>query len=160
MLLKTKLKFIQFLKSLLSKLYREFNEAEHQDRLATVRSFFHQTLPTFDEKWEGKAIIEDGRFNYFELPSGDLPKYDFVLPEIPLYVVVPGLVSASWPEARDRGIPREKWEAAQLDMVALIKGTAELATIGSAAAPKLLIIKWDDPINHFVLAERLEELIK
>ncbi len=160
MLKSLKWKVIKWLRVQLSRLCKEYNVAEHQDRLASVRAFFHTTLPAIQEKETGWSIIEDGKFNYFELPSGDLPHYDFVLPEIPLYVVVPGIVSASWSEARERGITRDQWEAAQADLAALQHLTPTLATIGLAAEPRLLLIKWDDPVNHLVLADRLQELMK
>lgn len=157
---KFKLWLMNVLRKWLYKLASTQNNEEHQARLASVRDFFHATLPTLDEKWEGKAIIEGGSFNYFELPSGNLPKYDFVLPELPLYVCVLGVVSANWQEARERGIPRDLWEAAQLDIGYIQQGTRDLATLGLAAEPRLLVIRWDDSVNHLMLAERLEELIK
>ena len=157
---KLKRKLAEFLRKWLYRLMKSVNNEEHEDRLSIVRAFFHETLPSLDEKFEGKAIIEGGRYNYFELPSGDLPYYDFVLPELPLYVCVPGVVSASWEEARERGIPREMWETAQLDLAAIESGTINLATLGLAAEPRFFLIRWGDPINHLVLAERLEELLK
>ncbi len=157
---KLKLKFAEFLRKWLFSLMKEFNDQEHLERLAAVRSFFHETLPALDEKFEGKAIIEGGNYNYFELPSGKLPHYDFVLPEMPLYVCVPGIISANWEEARERGITRGIWEEAQLDLLAMEKATRSLTTLNMAIEPQFLIIKWDDPVNHLILAERIGVLTK
>lgn len=149
-----------FLRVLLEKLNRADNTSEYNQRLDIVRSFFHETLPHLDEKWMGKAIIEGGKFNYFQLPNGELPKYDFAMPEIPLYVVVSDISSADWSQARERGITRDAWEQSQENLTYLEQLTPSLATIGMAAQPRILIIRWNDPINNFKLAERLQEISK
>jgi hypothetical protein len=151
---------ISFLETWLFKLYRPLNVTEHETRLQQVRLFFHEILPSIDEKWSGKAIIEGGKFNYFQLPSGELPKYDFALPEIPLYVIVADIVSSDWDQARQRGIKRETWEQYQYDLEFIEKATPQLATIGMAAVPKVIIIRWNDPINHYSLAEQLQDSAK
>lgn len=147
---------IKFLENLLAKLHQALNISEHEIRLHQVRIFFHEIMPTLDEKWEGRAIIEGGKFNYFQLPSGNLPKYDFALPEIPLYVIVADIASSDWEQARQRGIRREAWEQYQYDLTFIEQATLQLATIGMAAVPKIIVIKWNDPINHYSLAEKLK----
>lgn len=159
-MLKFRQKLINLLQNWLEKLNSSFNEKEYQERLAMVKMFFHEIMPSIDEKWSGKAIIEGGKFNYFQLPSGSLPKYDFVVPEIPLYVVVANISSSDWEQARQRGISRDIWEKEQLDLSFIQKTTSELATIGLAAAPKIIVIKWNDPINYLTLAEKLQEMTK
>jgi hypothetical protein len=151
----TKLKI--FLERWLYRLHRATNEIEYQQRLEQVRFFLHQIMPSINDKWGGMAIIEGGKFNYFQLPSGELPKYDFALPEIPLYVVVGNILSADWEQARQRGITRENWENYQLDLSAIEETTPTLSTIGKAAAPKIIVLRWNDPINHLTLAEKLQE---
>lgn len=152
---KLRKKLVSFLEKWLFNLYKYSNQEEHDLRLQQVRLFFHEILPTIDEKWAGKAIIEGGKFNYFQLPSGNLPKYDFALPEIPLYVIVAGVISSDWEQARQRGILREAWEQYQYDLTFIEQATPQLATIGMAAVPRIIIIKWNDPINHYSLAEKV-----
>lgn len=138
----------------LGKLQEPDNQKEYEERLEQLRTLFHQTLPTLDEKWQGKAIIEGGTFNYFVLPSGSLPKYDFSLPEIPLYVIVGDIRSANWDFANRRGISREEWEAYHADLDFLERSTLDLATIGKTTSPRIVIIKWDEPINHLRLSQK------
>jgi hypothetical protein len=59
-----------------------------------------------------------------------------------------------------RGITREKWEEYNCDLAFIEQATSLLSTIGMAAAPRLLIIKWNDPIDNFSLVERLQEVLK
>lgn len=134
-----------------------FNDREQGNRLASVRSFFHESLPALDQRFVGKTIIEGGIYNYFELPGGDLPKFDFVLPEIPLYVYVGGVESASWEEARTRGVKRLDWDRAQADLDALQTYMQRMATIGQAVPPKILILRWGDSVNHHSLYRKLLE---
>jgi hypothetical protein len=157
---KLKLRLAKLLHKLVERIYSEFTEEEFLQRIGAIRKFFHEVLPTIDEKWVGKAVIEGGYFNYYRLPSGNLPKYDFVYPEIPLYVIVSGINSASWEQVCLRGITREKWEEYNCDLAFIEQATSLLSTIGMAAAPRLLIIKWNDPIDNFSLVERLQEVLK
>lgn len=147
------------LKRMLSKLYRKQREEEHQKRLTMVREFLHETFPLLNEQFANTSIIEGGLYNYFILPSQNLPKYDFVLPEIPLFIVIPGPESASWLEAKEWGIPKEVWDSTQLDLGCIELNTPALATISKASMPKLLIIRWQESINHLTLAQRIESLI-
>lgn len=160
MKIKLRLKLIAFLKRWLDKLNLPSLVQEHETRKSLVRTFFHETLPTLDEQWAGKAIIEGASFNYFLLPNNTLPSYDFVLPEIPLYVLVPGICSASWEFAQRMGITRSQWEEEQYHLAFIEASTHQLATIGKAAAPKIIIIKWEEPINNISLIEKLQETIK
>lgn len=124
-----------------------------------VREFLFEILPTIDASWEGKAIIEGGTYNYFELPSGKLPYYDFVIPEVPLYVVVPGIISADWPQAQNFGISRGDWEEAQRDLDCIRSETPNLATINMAAKPCILVFEWNQPMNYLQLVERIQEVL-
>ena len=128
MIRKIRNKLLKLLQLWVERLNSKENEREYQERLLAVKFFFHETLPSMDEKWAGKAIIEDGRFNYFVLPDGSLPKYDFAMPEIPLYVVVPDVSSADWEQARQRGIRRDSWEKSQQNLVSIEKITPTLST--------------------------------
>ena len=153
-----KKKLIELLQKWLGKLLSEYNDLEQSNRLESVRSFLHETLPAINPEFSTKTIIEGGKYNYFELPSGDIPTFDFVLPEVPLYICVLNITSASWEEARNRGVSRGKWELAQADLAVLKKKTEELATRGSAIAPKILILSWGDSVNHHELLRILDSL--
>ena len=160
MIKKLKKKLIGIFSRIVEKLSKEFSQDEYENRLNHLRVFFHEVIPSIDEKWAGKAIIEGGKFNYFTLPNGELPKYDFALPEVPLYVIVANIASADWEQARLRGIKREDWEQYNYNLSAIEDTTPKLATIGLAAVPKIIIIRWNDPLNHFSLMEKLQEMTK
>ncbi len=155
---KFRLKLIKMLQKWLLKLQAPLNDLEYRSRQEYIRLFFHEILPNIDEKWADKAIIESGKFNYFTLPSGELPKFEFALPEIPLYVVIGDIRSANWEQASARGVSREQWESYQHDLSYIEAVTPTLATIGLAASPKLLLIRWNDAINHFTIAEKLQDI--
>lgn len=156
MINKIRLKIINALIFLTGKLQLKDNEKEYTSRISLIEAFFDQILPSINEDWQGRTIIKDGTFNYFELPSGKLPKYHFVVPQIPLYVVIGDISSSSWEEARLRGISREKWEDTQLDLKSIEKNTKSLSTLGTTSTPKVLIIRWNEPINHYSLIEKIE----
>lgn len=152
-------KIISWLYFILGKLQEKDNQKEYLERIEKVKITLHEFLPEIDDFWRSKAIIENGIYNFFYLPSGEFPRYHFVIPEIPLYIVVSGLESADWSQARSRGITREKWETSVLDLEFLDQKTNSLATIETARKPKILIIRWNDPISHLSLADRIQELI-
>ena len=153
-------KLLKFLRKLLGKLEAKDNNQEYLDRIQAIKRLFHEILPTQHEFWCNKAIIANNpEINYFVLPSGNLPTYTIILPEIPLYVAVFDIRSADWNQARDRGVSRKEWEEYQLDMDALIIGTQNLDMIGFAVQPRILSIKWNDSINPVLLSDKLEECI-
>ena len=84
-----------------------------------------------------------------------MPKYDFVLPEFPLYVVVCGIESADWETARARGISRDAWENAAHDLRFLEENTKYLPSAGKPTQPLVVIIRWNDPINHFSILDKI-----
>lgn len=148
--------FIDLFIDLANRLSYRDTAKEYQDRYDAVKLFIHEYLPFINEEWQGKAIIEGGIYNYFELPDGSLPKYDFVLPEIPLYVVVSNIMSAQWLEAKSRGIKRADWEAYQRNLTAIEAQTPNLSTLNQAIRPIVLIIRWEEPVNSLHLAQRIE----
>lgn len=145
---------------LVQKLSTPLLQEEYDRRLECIRSVFYNFLPSVDEKWQGKAIFSMQEVNYFPLPSGKMPSYDIVVPEFPLYVVVGNISSADWPTAKLYGISRADWESTQADLAFLEKATKELATIGQATKPIVLVIRWNDPVTTLILAEMIGEATK
>lgn len=152
-------KLINFLNILLAFLHKPNNDLEKKARLESVLDFFDETLPSINPEFREKAICEGGKWNYFRLLDGSFPKYDLTIPEIPLYVCVPGIESASWEEARLRGITRLEWETAQHNLDTIEEETAKLATIGVSTPPKILIIRWGETVNHHTLLRRVGALL-
>ena len=104
-------------------------------------------------------IIEDGSFNYFELPSKKLPKFDFVCPQIPLYVYIGGPETASFDVARKYGYTKSQWDSAQADLEAMKIGIPNLANEGKAIAPKLVIFTWEDTCSDIAIIRAINEAL-
>lgn len=152
-------KILQACFYLTQRLTKKELEQEYLERLTAVGELLYETLPNTDEKWQGKTIIEEGRYNYFVLPSGKLPKYSFVMPEIPLYVIVGTIESADWALARMKGVSRKRWEQYQEELSVIRQITPTLATIGKAVAPKIVILTWNDPYTQASLLESFQEAL-
>jgi len=137
-------------------LMRRDNDREHALRLAAIRQFIYYELPLFINQ-EVTSVIEGGKYNYFTLPSGDLPRYDFVLPQLGLYVYVPNVTSADWEEARQRGISRDLWEYAQQDIDMMRESMDKIEFQGEyPLPPRLVIIPWTMPVNKLALVQQFK----
>jgi hypothetical protein len=135
------------------------------DRQTRVQDFVFKVIPSILHPGipepEPLPVIMGGKYNLFELPSGEMPKFDFVLPSYALYLCVLGIESASWPEARLYGVSRERWEAAQLELDYLQQAMAkEVFNDGEdALQPRLLILRWEDTLNFVKLTQRTREIL-
>lgn len=144
-----------------SGLRRADNDLEHQKRIAQVREFLNYDLPILLEIPEPLSIIEGGRFNYFQLPSGQLPRFDFVIPQLALYLYVPNVAASEWSEARDRGVPRECWEDMQLNLDFMEESMQRLEFQGEVQMPvRYVCIQWDQPVNKLALTKIMREVFK
>jgi hypothetical protein len=151
-------KFLRFLNKITGLLAKKENEKITLQRVADVEYFLHQYLPEKDEFWNNKAIIKDGIYNYFFLPDETLPKIHFVLPEIPLFVYIGGIETASWPEAARNGVSRPVWEYHQGLLTIYQEYLGSLVTSESTRAPRVLIIDWDTSTNCFELYKTIKAL--
>lgn len=157
---KFKIWLIYTLQNFLYSLLASYNTKEESNREEIFRNFFHEVFPTEILPNSNIVIIEKGKFSYFVLPSGDLPQYDFVIPNIPLYVCTPGLVSASWKIAQSRGITRDQWEIAQADLVTIENNTRALNALNPKVKPILVVIRWEDPISKEALTKRFKDALR
>ena len=135
--------------------YSEFNKLEHEARIASVRDFLDTTLPALDERYMGVPVCEGGRYNWLMLPSGENILVDFFVPSLALFICIPDIRSASWEEARMRGVTRKMWESMQEDLEYIKSELPKIPTLGSATRPKIIILNWGDSVNH----HRLKSLI-
>lgn len=149
---------LQLLRKWVNRLDQEFLEEQHNQRIEFVRTFLHEVLPNLVESYSGQTIIENATFNYFELPDGKLPFYHFTLPSIPLYVLVPNILSAEWSQVETKGISRVEWEIYQKNLTYMLEATAGLSSLNMASKPVVWLIDWNQPLNHFSLMERLTEI--
>lgn len=106
-------------------------------------------------------IIEGGRYNLFQLPSGDIPRFDFVCPSLSLYIFVPNITSTDWEEARLRGIPRITWELAQADIQAVEDHVQYINNQSTEVQPaRLIVIRWTDAINKLSMLRRFKKVLE
>ncbi len=124
-------------------------------RKIQIRKYIFEVMPTIIPGWERNAIATDSKWNYFPLKNGEMPKFDYFIPNLPLYICILGPESASWEEAKILGVSKEQWETQQENIEILLDCLPKLATNGISTLPQLVIIKWDDPIDNWSLHKRL-----
>jgi len=134
-----------------AKQYTEFNNLEHESRIESVRDFLDQTLHALDDRYVGMPVCEGGKYNWLILPSGENVLIDFFVPNLALFICIPDIRSASWEEARARGVTRKMWESMQQDLEYIQSELPKLPTLGSTTRPKIIILKWGDSVNHHKL---------
>jgi len=153
-----KFNLADILLKLLGKVSKKKNASEFQARLADIEYFFHDFLPQREPNFAEKIVIKNGIYNYFLLQDNSLPIIHFVLPEFPLFVYVGDITSASWEEARARGVSREKWELTQGNINLYSENLSLISTEGTLSNPKVLILTWADSTNPFHLYKLIKEL--
>lgn len=156
--------FISILQKILNRLQIKLNKEEQLSRKARFGQFLHETeileADSFKLVLKEKVIIEDGKFNFFLLPNGELPVFDFAIPEILLYILIPGIESAEWSIASTRGISRSDWEAAQSTLSYIEDSLERMVSDEVKRVPRVLILRWHEPINYFYLRDRIRGLLK
>lgn len=138
-------------------LWRPLNESEHQARLESVREFIVAIAPTFwpDKFRPGLSIQSGGRYNYFLYPDEEEdPLIDFVVPELSLFVVVADVSSASWDEARQRGVSRWDWDRTQAQLAIMDENLPHMPTIGQPVPIRYIKILWGEPVDPYSLKQR------
>ena len=113
----------------LGRLLRPYNAIEYANRLEALGQFLHVTMRELDsEHFHEHLVILEGEvgINYFNLPSGDIPRFNYVIFEQHLYFHVADIRGAPWEEARARGVSRPDWELYQEDLASIEKEVPEL----------------------------------
>jgi len=137
--------------------FASHNQEELDARIQCVRDFVNETLPIMYPQYDNMAICEDGSWNYFPLTNSKLVHFNFILTQIPLFICIPGVASASWEEARLRGITRLEWETTHQDLKIIESKLPDMPTIGNSIQPRLIILRWTDPVNHMELLDRFKK---
>lgn len=141
-----------------SRVLRPLNDDQLKEKRESVGKFIYEYMPLIDKRYEGQVIVENARINYFSLPSGELPAFDYYLPSLRVYIVVGGVESSPWPEARLRGVSREKWEVVQIDLSALEERLPRLPVLADTQPPVLLLVRWCETVSNVALSDRLTRL--
>lgn len=110
---------------------------------------------------DGLLVIEGGRFNYFPLSDGKGPRFDFVLPQIALFVFICGPEhTPKWEDAKEYGLKYEDWLRARQDLDILKTNFPRLTVEGPPSRrARLWIIEWDDSVAVYSLERSLCGLI-
>jgi len=149
---------LRFLNFLLRAIYRREVRQIAKERYANVAEFVYKVLPERHPEVQEMTVIEGGRFNYFPLQDGSAPKFDFVITQIPLFVVIGDVASASrWEDAKGFGVDWHEWEAAQANLALIEQGVHALRTDNYGSKVHLLLIRWDDPTAPEALYKRFLE---
>ena len=139
-------------------LLTESFEEELKARKESVSNFLHESLPVLNENYENLVVLEGAKgvkANY-GLIMGRKPEYDFIMPEIPLYLCVRGPASADWSTAQTFGITRDEWEQEQAYIDGLISFSEILRDEKRRA--RLIVFRWGDPVNHLSLLKIFEAI--
>jgi hypothetical protein len=159
--------------ALLYKLEQKSIQEEMDRRISTVGGVIYTYLPTLlqqrkpinpyepeiEEELDEITVIEGGSFNYYNLPSGTIPKFHFVCPSVPLYVFIGGPESASLSEAKALGISSEAWHSAAGDLTIIEQVVPSLAQKGEVVRPLFIAIRWDEPCTTETVLKRIQEAV-
>jgi hypothetical protein len=152
-----KKRFIALLERWLNKAYSSQNWSEWADRTLLVQQFLYEKLPKVWEGFQGLEICEGGRWNYYLDPNKSAATIDFVVPKLPLFVIVGRIESASWDIAKSRGVARKRWEEWQGYYDALVDILSSLPSDSGRVRPIVLYIPWGasvDPSSLYVLLKQ------
>lgn len=144
-----------------ARLLRGDRKALEIKRVQAVSKFIYRHLPTLllvNGEAQVLEVMESARCNYFTLPSGEIPYFDFILPRYALYICVLDTKYAPWAEARLWGVSRNEWEKAQEDVGFIRESMPDLATSGVQVQPRVLIVEWTDPVGPSSLTRRVQNL--
>ena len=146
----------------LLKIVQTKNRAEYarilQLRSAKLTEFFEELLPTLDKRFEQTMMIRDGRWNYLVHDDDTYPLFDFVFPQLHLFVYVCKGDQGEWDSARSLGFTYEEWErgcARAEDIKTILK----LPTASLEDRTRLLVIGWAEPINNLGLYKRVKKAL-
>lgn len=92
------------------------------------------------------------------LPGAKSPQFDFILPEVPLYIFVLGPESLEFEDAQHYGVSREQWEESRK-----VESTLSEFILGAEAGDRkasVLFIRWGDTISEEKLLRRVGNLLK
>lgn len=154
-------RFESFLFTLANKFIRQkVNIADVQTRrFELIDTFVREIIPDALELDSPTVLHSKDKIsaNYF-LIGDKYPEYDYIIPEVPLYIVIGGISSATWEQAQ-LYISREEWDNSNEYLDQLDIQTKLLATNGLTKKPLIMIIKWDEPITNLYLLGKLRKII-
>lgn len=144
---------LQLLERMVAWMYRKQRakiEVARQEALAT---FIHETLPAKVDSFVGRLVVSNGTFNYFVLPTGELPHFDYAFLELPMYVVLLTPENSEWEVAQKYGISRLVWEAARKKRAAVKEGVMDMPMAERPIQPLFWELAWDLPLSQEALLD-------
>lgn len=144
---------LRILKRLMVWLTSKQRAETEEARKEAVAQFVHETLPSRDEAFVDRLIVENGTFNYFVLPSGKLPTFNYVMPELPLFIIILTPENSEWEVAEQYGVTKEVWEKAVAEKAALKQGVMDMPMSERPIPPLFWELAWNVPTDQNSLLE-------
>ena len=90
-----------------------------------------------------------------------MPKFDLLLVPLVTYIYIGNVASCrSWELAKSRGVTKLAWEIEQ-ERIAFIESEMSAVGVGGTGhSPILMIIRWEESINHHTLYLRFLDQIQ
>ena len=160
-----KLKLVKFFRNYALKLENKNWKKELEDRRDIVETVIHSNIIEIYNSIQKKytlddfLVIKDGSYSYFEFKDKTLPKFDFVVAELSLYIIVGDPKSGSLEQANSCGFTREEWEEQQARLVTTKHLMSNLKQPMHSNPLKLLILNWDDTVNYQTIYSKILEVL-
>lgn len=157
---------IKLLRKWLSGLLKTEWEAEHKKRIEIIGSVLYKNAGDLLNYGKGEddihhtvQVIESASFNYFSFNDLSIPRFDFVLSNTPLYIIVGTPFNSSKETAINYGCTEEQW-AENVNKLAIIEtALPKLEQINLPAAAKFLFFDWNEPISEEIVYLKLVETL-
>jgi hypothetical protein len=138
---------------------------EYEQRKLIVESTIHAHTIEIFNSIQNKYIltdflvIKDGLYSYFEFNDKSLPKFDFVIADLFLYIIVGDPRSGSLEQANSCGFSQKEWkeEQSRLETIKLL--IPKLTQPQNTKPLKLIILTWDDAITQQTIYSKILEAL-
>ena len=154
---KIKVYLIKFLENLLYNFYKKDLKNILEDRKSSVRKILADIFipPSADVV---PLIVEEGRYNYYLDDNNQSTIINFWLPSHNIFVFVAGPYTSGWENARKYGYSREKYDEANRQLNAHVENI--LLIDNELKNKKVLVVKWDDPIEPHSIYYSIRQPLK
>jgi hypothetical protein len=141
-------------------------QQEHEKKILTVGGVIYEHLiPILQSighpagaQHDSLVTIEGGAVNYFAFKDGSLPRFDFMCPQVHLYVYIGSPLTSSLPYALDLGYTVEEWESAHEKLTYIQSALPVLTQVGTASEVKVLTLSWEEPCSTAYIVAKLQKL--
>ena len=104
-------------------------------------------------------IIEGPSFNYFSFKDGGIPRFDYVIPDVPLYIVIGTPLNSSKDTALNHGFSLEQWASEREKLEIIQTAIPKLEQTSFAVQAQFLFFDCDHPITPDLVYIELVKII-